>query len=365
MSEMYKVTGYCNDETIYETKVTYLGGSETHHYGDSHLGEYEEFAISYPVEDRSVTFTATPKDGCSFVKWRYHIGSPTATMQTSTDNPFVYSEHKDIYIAAVGKKNDSGDSGDSGDIGGGDWSYDKASDIGAVTVHDSADRSFGTTAQSALVFPVTFTCDGIASIWIVSDTDRVKGYFGTNLGFDTNTGEPIRYDFNGDCDNYKQCFFYAKVIAGEQYYVWCRSEDGSAVTEAYLQVSIVLPKWSWDTSTGNATDAQLQKAYSAITKKLAVKNFSYMVWNDLCYRARQIILFAGASWNNEYESYANTEMSEEIEHLLTAGMFNSLRYNIGIYHSTGIDEVGTGDIVYGYYFTTLADAINGWIDTLL
>ena len=47
---------------------------------------------------------------------------------------------------------------------------------------------------------------------------------------------------------------------------------------------------------------------------------------------------------------------------LTAERFNSLRFNIGIFLSTGIPEVSSGDIVLGSYFLTLADSLNAWID---
>lgn len=362
MSETYKVTGYCKDETIYETKVTYIGVSETHHYGDEHLGEYDEFVISYPVEDRSITFTATPKENCVFVEWEYHVGSPTAPLQTSTDNPFTYSEHKDIYIAAVGKRNESGSGGGEYD---GDWTFSVTESLGTVTLNYPIIRSFGTAAQNVLVYPVIFDCDGIALIYANSETDRVKSYLSTSLAFDAKKGEPLEYDFYAECDGWKWCSYNAKVIKGVQYYVWFRSETDEAVTEANCAIEMSLPKWSWDVSTGYATDEQIRAAYLAVTKKLATKNFSHNVWNDLCYRVKSILQYKNDNWNSTYATYTNTQIQDGSEYVLTADKFNSLRYNIGIYYSTGINEVSTGDYVYGSYFTTLADCINNWIDTLV
>lgn len=358
----YKVTGYCNDENIYATKVTYIGVTQTHCYGDSHLGSYDEFTISYPVEDRSVTFTAVPKEGSSFVKWVYRVGSTSASEQTSTDNPFRYSEHKDIYIRAVGKK-DSG--GDLPDIPGGDWERYEASDLGIVMAGTPAIRSFGMdTAKCVYAYPVKFNFDGIANILAFSATDRIISYISTSTAFDSQNGKPIDYEYFGECDNWKNCAYSARVVKDVQYYVWFREENGDTVTEGEFVISAYIPKWDWNVSTSSdTTDEEVQTAYNAVKNKRSTASFSHNIWNALTNRVYDIIQHKSVGWDKTYCTYSNTKMDNG-DYTLTAKKFNSLRYNIGIYYSTGIDEIRPGDVVYGQYFLTLAEKINAWIDTL-
>lgn len=120
--------------------------------------------------------------------------------------------------------------------------------------------------------------------------------------------------------------------------------------------------WSWTSSNGDASATQTKAAYTAITEKRSTGNFSYLVWNDMLAKVYEILDATGSSWNSKYASYSATKMYSG--GTLTATKFNSLRYNIGIRYSTGINDVYKGDIVYGSYFVTLANCINGWINSL-
>lgn len=124
--------------------------------------------------------------------------------------------------------------------------------------------------------------------------------------------------------------------------------------------AVTVDSWSWSSSNGSATASQTQAAYSAIRNHGKVSNFSYLVWNDLVDKVREVQEAKGVSWSTNYLSLSRTKMSAS-DKKLTAARFNSLRYNIGIYYSTGIQEVSRGDTVYGYYFTTLTNCINNWI----
>lgn len=119
-------------------------------------------------------------------------------------------------------------------------------------------------------------------------------------------------------------------------------------------------KWSWDESNGSASDKQTQAAYSAVTSNGDVSDFSYLVWNDLVDKVREVQQSKGYSWLNNHLTYNQTRMSAS-DKVLTAARFNSCRFNIGSYYSTGISEVSSGDIVKGSYFTKLASCINKWI----
>jgi hypothetical protein len=121
-------------------------------------------------------------------------------------------------------------------------------------------------------------------------------------------------------------------------------------------------KWDWFSSD------ERRNAYYAVTGKGNTTDFSYLVWNDMCAKVREIREAVGniGSWdtaNGLYLSYNNTLMSWS-DKTLTAARFNSLKYQIGSQYGTGISDVSRGDTVYGHYFTTLTSRMNGWIDSL-
>ncbi len=128
--------------------------------------------------------------------------------------------------------------------------------------------------------------------------------------------------------------------------------------------SFAIPgKWYWGQSNGSATASQTQAALDALVGKEPTSNFSYLVWNDLVDKAYEVVSASGDSWDNSYATYASTKMTSSSK-VLTASRFNSLRFNVGSHYSTGIAEVSTGDQVKANYFTTIANSINLWIDTL-
>lgn len=122
-----------------------------------------------------------------------------------------------------------------------------------------------------------------------------------------------------------------------------------------------IDKWSWNTSNGNASASDTRTAYSAVRNNGRLSDFSYLVWNDMVDKVREVLESKNLLWNSRFASYAATKMSYGSK-ILTADRFNSLRYNIGLHYSTGIRDVYKGDIVYGWYFTTLTNCINEWID---
>ncbi len=138
------------------------------------------------------------------------------------------------------------------------------------------------------------------------------------------------------------------------------TDSGSFETEPE---AISIDPWSWTSSNGNATASQTRAAYNAVSGNGSTSNLSYLVWNDMCDKVKEILDATGDSWSTVYASYNATRMSA-YDKTLTAARFNALRQNIGSRYSTGIYEVSPGDTVYGRYFTTLADCINGWISSL-
>lgn len=116
-------------------------------------------------------------------------------------------------------------------------------------------------------------------------------------------------------------------------------------------------KWSWTDSNGDATVAQTQAAYTAITNQGSLSDFSYLVWNDLVNKANMVIAANGGSWNTAYGSLSATLMSRT-DKAMTAQRFNALWYNLNQHTSTGLSAVSPGNKIYGSYFVALANAIN-------
>lgn len=123
----------------------------------------------------------------------------------------------------------------------------------------------------------------------------------------------------------------------------------------------LIDPWNWNASNGAASSAQTRAAYNAVSNRGSIRNFSYLVWNDMVDKVYEVLSLKDLSWNTRFASYAATKMTSGNKKL-SAERFNSLRYNIGIHYSTDIDTVSRGQKVYGWYFIRLADCINGWIN---
>ncbi|MBO5409314.1 MAG: hypothetical protein J6A61_07980 [Clostridia bacterium] len=473
----YKFTCYFQDETIATTTmyVSYIGQTYIGSYGDDYK------SISGLGDNWSTRFTANPAEGCEFVRWVYRIGSTSAAVQYSYDNPFTYSGGADIYIRAEGTYS-GGEEPDpeptwgvtSSTIGQISTNYTKKISVSNYTIYRykvSFERSgkanfytqgtiidtlgylstsstfdsetgeptnwlkkdddsngapnffisynvtagtqyyiwvrcyFGDNSGSTTLYidpppspwtlttgflgtlgteenhvsfilgekqmqrySVSFENSGTANFFTMGDYDT-WGYLSTSSTFDSETGEPTNWlvedGYSGPGDNFAISY---NVTAGTTYYIWI-CEAGGAATGAidlYIQPpakAVDVEKWSWTKSNNNATASQTQKAYTAITNKGYVTDFSYIVWNDLVDKVKEILDATGDSWDASYTTFAAAKMTSS-DKTLTAAKFNSLRYNIGSHYSTGITEKTPGDYVYGWYITTLAECINGWIDSL-
>lgn len=167
-----------------------------------------------------------------------------------------------------------------------------------------------------------------------------------------------------DTKYYITCAIYK---ASDMSYIWEFTE--TARTD---KPEIVVNYWSWTSSNGTASPSQTQKAYTAITSKGEITDFSYLVWNDMVDKVVEIENAEGTPWHtapygsstNIYLTAANTKMSSS-DKTLTAKRFNSLKFQIGSAVGTNnLQDVDPDDPVLGSYFTLLADRINVWIDTL-
>lgn len=245
------------------------------------------------------------------------------------------------------------------------WQLGNTYTFSDLTQSKSQYLSFGKAGYVAR-FTMTFAYSGTATFYTIGDADTY-GYLSDVSTLDANAGAPTDYlksnDDGGDSYNFKITY---SVTAGETYYLWVRMIDIDTTGTTTVVITPPIKQidlWNWSVSNGDATASQTSVAYTAITNHGAVSAFSYLVWNDLVNKVNDIKVETGYSWNTKYLSLSNTLMTASSK-TLTAARFNSLRYNIGIHESTGLNEVYTGDEVYGWYFTALTGALNTWIGIL-
>lgn len=234
-----------------------------------------------------------------------------------------------------------------------------------ISAQQSQYLSFGLAGYVAR-FTITFARSGSATFYSTGNSDTY-GYLSIESSFDKETGGPssylVRDDDSGSGNNFQ---FTYTVSAGTTYYLWARIYNltGTGAMTVYVTPpGISIDPWNWSSSNGSATPGQTSTAYRAITNNGVVSDFSYLVWNDLVDKVLEAKDAAGVAWNPKYLSAANTKMTSSNK-TLTADRFNSLRYNVGIHFSTGLNDVYKGDKVYGWYFTAITDALNNWIDDL-
>ena len=232
------------------------------------------------------------------------------------------------------------------------------------TCQTSCEKNAQSCGESSSPEDPTWSVSTTSNSITVTITDRGDyRYFSYSLRNASNTtilegptdyASTRSYTFSGldPQTRYRVYVSWSTSTTGEGNYDW-----EYATTNAQLSV----PYWDWTKSNGTATAAQTQLAYTAVTTKLATRNFRYTVWNDLVYKVADILDALGYTWNSRYAALSGTLMTST-DRTLTAGRFNSLRYNVGLHYSTGISEVSSGDTCYGSYFTTLTDKINDWID---
>lgn len=144
---------------------------------------------------------------------------------------------------------------------------------------------------------------------------------------------------------------------------WSSSTTGEGNYDTIYAQTWFLDRWSWKKSNGDATRTQTSAAKTAIDDGGETSAFSYLVWNDLVEKVYEALVCVNASWDSEFLTRAHTKMTED-DKVLTAARFNSVRYNIERYVDTGLLTVYTGDLVYGWYFEWLTDALNTFIDSI-
>lgn len=153
-----------------------------------------------------------------------------------------------------------------------------------------------------------------------------------------------------------------EIYIGSPYYTTISRGSQHTVTESvdfivyYRYVADTpgpsIAKWSW-----GVTEA------FALNNHGAVSAITYLRWNAMVDKVREVQNYLGYSWDNRYATWDNTRCQLN-DRVLTAARFNSINYNVMIFYSTHVPLVSSGDPVLGSYFLQLMSKVNDWIDSL-
>lgn len=136
---------------------------------------------------------------------------------------------------------------------------------------------------------------------------------------------------------------------------------------------MAVSKWRWDIGNVDASAAQTQAAYRALTVagdvgKGPTRNFSVIVWNDIVNKViEQRQAWGDIDWTAAAPATKGQTFMIPGE-WLTAKIFNSVVMNMPPIHPWGWEatlgrkEIHKGDICYGAYFLYLMEGYNHWID---
>lgn len=119
--------------------------------------------------------------------------------------------------------------------------------------------------------------------------------------------------------------------------------------------------WSWYESNKDATAEETQKAYQALINKGSIGDFSYKVWNDLCWKGREIATddYFDSSWINwaNITFFQDNLLIKASNKKLYASRFNDLAKALGKI-DIDIPTVEKGDLIYAQYFLDIASGLN-------
>lgn len=242
---------------------------------------------------------------------------------------------------------------------------------------------------------VSFSCSSTSdSITVKVLTDSDVPYYKIFCRRADNSGDTETIPYSG-FDYHSESYYYETFTGLEpsteyavnvQYSPTGEPNSGTLLIKKYVwtedEATPTVDRWNWygtnETSISDhrnpASSTETQLAYSAITSKGSVSDFNHRVWNDMCYKCREILAALGYGnegsngWNDYYLDFEDTLMHTG-NSVMTANRFNSLRYNIGsriIFHwSFDPDsDIQPGKPVRGRYFTELTDALDTWIDSI-
>jgi hypothetical protein len=129
---------------------------------------------------------------------------------------------------------------------------------------------------------------------------------------------------------------------------------GSSQTSSGLGVE----PWSWEISNGSASSAQTKRAYQILLGNSPAGGFSYKVWNDLVDKVAEMRK-AAKNWGWDPVVLTKDKTYVSSDTILSADIYNSLRYNIGSVKSTGSEYVvESGDEILGKHIVNIVEILN-------
>lgn len=124
-----------------------------------------------------------------------------------------------------------------------------------------------------------------------------------------------------------------------------------------------IPEFNWSVSNGSATAEQTQKAYTALTSKGRLLDFSHLVWNDMVDKVCEVLDANDEVWDYRggLLTAENTKMTNE-DREMTAQRFNS--FGLNAMNACGINRwtnVQRGDPIIGSVFIDTMESLNEYI----
>lgn len=345
IASTFKITGYADDPGIssfsaYDTTTysTYTFPYTASSSGLPYSGLPKNSFVFGAVLNGSTTASG---DTLIFKRWAYRVGDASATEQYNYNQSFTYNAgnytNADIYIRP--ETNFS------------DWSLKPYNATAGTTYSVSVGK------YQLFRFAISFSTAKQITFSATNNTGKtLLGYLSTSTSYNASTGVPTSTLTSKSGTTITISY---SVSANTTYYFYIRTYTATTAAGS-TTVLIGGPKpepWSW-TANQNRTNA-----YNALVNHTATTNFVTSVWNDLCDKVNEVLVYVDLTWSTTYASLANTKFSGTNK-TLTAVKFNSLRSNIDRLRSTGIGTKAAGDTVMGSYFTTLTSTLNQYINTL-
>ena len=210
-----------------------------------------------------------------------------------------------------------------------------------------------TTANEATTMPKipTVSQGTVSSNSITVNISDMEGnYTGVRVYLYNNLGTQINYD-----DTFTTATFTG-LTADTTYYADARSYlniSGTTIWSNYsnritIRTTSNRPtNWSWTITELNAFNNH------GLTTTL-----TYTRWNAFIDKVQEFINYYNTKYGTGVPSVTQYKMTSSNK-ILTATAFNNIRFSIGSMNPTGISNISTGDTVYGSYFTTLSNKLNG------
>lgn len=162
---------------------------------------------------------------------------------------------------------------------------------------------------------------------------------------------------------------------------WVETLDGRQWTIGHYVTFYIPPSsrpdpWDWNSSNGEASQADTSAAHDALEEHSYTNKFIYTVWNDLVDKVKEVLEWKGnlnteigekladvygdnISASATYEDLLDRSYVYSDDKTLYARKFNCLRYCIGSFNSTGVDvKIAKQSQVKSEDFYTLATKLN-------